>query len=79
MATLAVPQVGVPIAWWLLAALVSYVAGLAIHRAFISPIAKIPGPKIAAITSWYEVYYGMFLTTSCVQDFCPSKLSCLQR
>lgn len=44
-----------------LAALFTYLVGLAIFRVYFSPLAKFPGPKLAAITYWYEFYYDWWL------------------
>jgi len=40
---------------------VVYLAALAIYRLYISPIAKFPGPKLAALSRWYEFYYEVVL------------------
>lgn len=42
------------------ASLILYLVGLSIYRLFLSPIASIPGPKLAALTQWYETYYELF-------------------
>ena len=39
----------------------AYLIGLAIYRLYLSPIAKFPGPKLAALTRWYEFYYEVVL------------------
>ncbi|KAI9642742.1 hypothetical protein NHQ30_008473 [Ciborinia camelliae] len=38
----------------------TYTLSLAIYRLLLSPLRKIPGPKIAALTGWYETYLDVF-------------------
>jgi hypothetical protein len=37
-----------------------YLIGNAIHQLYFSPLSVFPGPKLAAITLWYEIYYDVF-------------------
>lgn len=38
-------------------AVVLYWVSLAIYRLYLSPLAKVPGPTLAALTQWTETYY----------------------
>lgn len=40
---------------------VFYVVGLYVYRMYLDPLSKIPGPKIAAASLWYEFYYDVVL------------------
>ncbi|KAF1833619.1 cytochrome P450 [Decorospora gaudefroyi] len=43
------------------AAYMCYLFGLAFYRLYLHPLSKFPGPRIAALTSWYEAYYEIAL------------------
>ncbi len=36
-----------------------WLVGTSIYRLYLSPVAKFPGPKLAALTSWYEFYFDV--------------------
>jgi|SRR5277367_1823111 len=49
-----------PLLFGLLAVGLYFLSGT-IYRLYFSPIAQFPGPKLAAVTFWYEFYYDIIL------------------
>ena len=45
----------------LVSLLFSYFTGLVLYRLFFHPLHKYPGPVLAVVTNWYEVYYNLVL------------------
>ncbi|KXT12271.1 hypothetical protein AC579_2041 [Pseudocercospora musae] len=41
--------------------LLAYIVLLPIYRLLLHPLSSIPGPKLAALTWWYEIYYDVCL------------------
>lgn len=42
---------------------------LVFYRLFLHPIRNVPGPKVAAATSWYEFYQEVILDGHYIKDY----------
>ncbi|KIW03319.1 uncharacterized protein PV09_05530 [Verruconis gallopava] len=42
-------------------ALIAYILCIVVYRLYLTPVRSFPGPRLAALTFWYEFYYDVWL------------------
>jgi hypothetical protein len=52
----------------LMASVTTYVVFVTVHRLFLHPLAKVPGPKMAAISGLYMAYYDLVMLGGMVEQ-----------
>ena len=45
--------------YFAIGALIVYIIYVVVFNLYLSPLAQLPGPRIAALTRWYEIYYDL--------------------
>jgi hypothetical protein len=55
---------------------IAYVAFTFLFRLYLSRLAKVPGPKLAAMTEWYECYFGIALPKSLADSKLLTTIRC---
>ncbi|EFY89582.1 calcineurin-dependent [Metarhizium acridum CQMa 102] len=54
---------------WTVAGFTAYWFCLVLHRLFLHPLRNVPGPKVAAATSWYEFYQDVILDGHYLKEY----------